>query len=274
MRLPMLALALSSAVAAAGPSPRPLKWDPRVDLPVVGVTLAAWVSSEFVFKAQLAPAACHWCVPNAFDTAVRRVFNPALTPSAFGVAGPDTASNVLLGLVPASMLGLDALLAWRDGTVGGLGADLTVIAEAVLVSICLNQAVKFFVGRARPYTIGASAAQLDVPGKADHDLSFFSGHTTFVFAAVAATATVAQLRGYRLGWLAWAIGVPLATTTAVLRLAADKHWASDVLVGLAVGAGVGVGLPLLFHRGADEGEGGPRLTLAPAPGGVALAGTF
>ena len=64
--------------------------------------------------------------------------------------------------------------------------------------------------------------------------------------------------------------VPMATATAVLRLAADKHWATDVLTGLVLGAAVGVGVPLLLHGK----EGGPRVQLAPMPGGLAVAGRF
>jgi membrane-associated phospholipid phosphatase len=118
--------------------------------------------------------------------------------------------------------------------------------------------------------VGASAELLNVSNQSDQDLSFFSGHSSFVFAAVAATGVVATLRNYRLGWLAWVVGVPLAAATAVLRLAADKHWASDVLTGLAIGALVGAGMPLLFHGV----EGGPQVQVAPMPGGLAVSGRF
>lgn len=256
--------------AAPAPAPARLRWDPRIDLPVVGVGLTVWLGSEFALKSPLAPKACRWCETNAFDTAVRQVFNPSLAPSGYGLSGADAASNVLLVVTPLGMLGLDAILAWQSGGLDGFAADATIIAEAALIAMCLNQGVKFAVGRARPYTVGATAEQLAVPGQSDHFLSFFSGHTTFVFAAVAATGAVATLRGYRLGWLSWAIGVPLATATGILRLAADKHWATDVITGLGVGFGLGLGIPLLFHGR----ENGPQVTLAPMPGGVALAGRF
>lgn len=270
----MLALTLSvmlaqSPLVSLGSAPR-LKWDPRLDLPVVGVTLAGWLVTETALKPALAPRACRWCATNGFDTAVRSVFNPALTPSAYGYAAPDLASNVALVATPLAMLGLDALLSWRDGALHGYPVDVVIIAEATLIAMGLTQAAKFLVGRARPYTVGASAELLDVPGQADHDLSFFSGHTSFVTSAVAATGVVALLRGYRLGWLVWAVGVPLATATALLRLAADKHWASDVLMGAAVGVGVGLGVPLLFHGP----EGRPAVQVAPLPGGLALTGRF
>lgn len=38
-----------------------------------------------------------------------------------------------------------------------------------------------------------------------------------------------------------------ASATGVLRVVADKHWASDVLVGSAVGTATGLLFPLLLH---------------------------
>lgn len=268
--------AVPSSAPAAGASasgPAQLRWDPRIDLPVTGVLIASWLGTE-IAKPALAPAACRWCETNGFDTAVRRAFNPSLTPSASGVKPIATVSDIT-GFValPVSLLGLDALLSWREGTLlQTMPVDVVLVAEATFGALALTQLTKFLVGRARPYSIGASP-ELIASGSdpADSRLSFFSGHTTFSFALVTSAATVMTLRGYKYAWLAWAIGLPLASTTAVLRLAADKHWASDVLVGLVVGAGVGVGVPLLFH-----GRVNPKTTMrvVPLPNGLALTGTF
>lgn len=268
------AAAITPAAAAPEP-PRPatLKWDPRIDLPVTGVLMAAWLGTELA-KPSLAPAACRWCATNGFDTAVRSLFNPALEPSASGVKTIATVSD-MTGFValPISLLGLDALLAWRDGTLlETMPVDVVLVAEATFGALALTQLTKFLVGRARPYSIGAPP-ELIASGKdpADANLSFFSGHTSFSFAIATSAAMVMSLRGYRHAWVAWLVGIPLATTTAILRLAADKHWASDVLVGMLVGSAVGVGVPLLFH-----GRVNPKTTLRvmPMPNGVAFSGTF
>jgi len=71
----------------------------------------------------------------------------------------------------------------------------------------------------------------------------------------------------------------------VARVTADRHYASDDLVGIAVGFGTGYGLPWLLHyrHGASasvaSGSDAPRsLTLVPLAGsthgGLALAGLF
>ncbi len=254
-------------------TPQDLRWDPRIDIPVAGVLATGWVVSEFAVKKQLAPDECRWCATNGFDTAVRVAFNPSLSPSAEGIHGPHVASN-LIGFVgvPLAMLGIDALLSWRDGVfMKTFWADLVLILEATFTALDLNQATKFLVGRARPYTVGASAELLAQGSDlADNNLSFFSGHSTFTFALTASAATIAALRNYRNAWVLWVVGLPMAATTAILRLAADKHWASDILIGSAVGTAIGMLMPTLLH-----GRIGPiTARVTPISNGLAVSGRF
>jgi len=279
---PLALAALIATTAAADPAPYDLKWDPRIDGPVAGVLVGGWLVSEAALKKPLAPTTCHWCETNAFDTSIRRIFNPSLTPSAFGIAGPDMASNLVgFGALPIGLLLLDGLWSYRaDARWDTTAVDVLLILEATFSAQLLNQVTKFLVARARPYTIGADPALLaSAKDPLDHNLSFFSGHSTFAFALAAAAGTVASLRGYRFAWITWAVGMSLATTTAILRLAADKHWASDVIVGALVGSAVGVGVPLLFHgrQQAAAGSGasqGQALQLGISPMGFSVAGTF
>lgn len=271
----MLALALTLSLAAAPEEAGPyrLAWDPRIDLPVTATLGAGWLLSEFVFKKQLAPAACRWCEPNAFDTGVRSAFNPGLVPSESGVTAPACVSDVLaFAGIPVAMLGLDALLSWRDGVfVEAFWVDAVLILEAAMVAQVLNQVVKFSVARARPYAVGASPELLaGAHDPADHNLSFFSGHATWTFALATATATVVGLRGYRHAWVAWLVGVPLAATTAILRVAADKHWTTDVLLGAIVGSAAGILIPGLLHRRVGPLD----VQVSAMPNGVAVAGRF
>lgn len=254
-------------------APEPLRWEPRADIPISGALTAGWLLSEFAFKKELAAPRCRWCVTNGFDTAVRSVFNPGLTPSAQGIAGPDLASN-LIGFVgvPLVALGLDGLLAWKAGAFWETyPIDFLLIVEAMLVAQGINQSIKFAAARGRPYTVGASPELLaQAKDVNDHNLSFFSGHSSFVFALVAGAANVAELRGYRHSWLIWAVGLPLAAATAVLRVAADKHWTSDVLLGTAVGMATGVLVPRLLHSRL----GPVNLRLTPMGNGLGVAGQF
>ena len=54
------------------------------------------------------------------------------------------------------------------------------------------------------------------------------------------------------------------------RMAADQHYLTDVLVGAAVGAGIGVGMPLWLHGREDRqpGERASSVKVLPLPLGV------
>lgn len=266
-------IVLAAMLMQAPAAPQKLRWEPRVDIPVTGVLVSGWLLSEFAFKKQLAPDQCRWCTTNGFDTAVRSLFNPTLSPSADGIQPAHVASN-LIGFVglPLAMVGMDALFAWRDGVfMDAFWVDLVLVLEATFSALGVNQAVKFLVGRARPYTINATPELLaEGHDPADNNLSFFSGHATFTFALAASAATIASLRGYRNAWVFWAVGLPLAATTAILRLAADKHWTTDILLGTAIGTATGILMPTLLH-----GRIGPiTARVTPLANGLAVSGRF
>jgi membrane-associated phospholipid phosphatase len=101
-------------------------------------------------------------------------------------------------------------------------------------------------------------------------MSFFSGHTTWAFALAASSGTVASMRGYELAPVVWAVGLPLAAATGYLRIAADRHYLSDVLVGAAVGTAVGIGFPRLMHGRQPELSVGASAS----PAAITVAGRF
>ncbi|MDB4987793.1 MAG: hypothetical protein JWN04_2971, partial [Myxococcaceae bacterium] len=68
--------------------------------------------------------------------------------------------------------------------------------------------------------------------------------------------------------LIWALGVPLAALTGYLRLAADKHYFTDVLTGALVGSAVGFLVPWLHTHVHDSHA--PAVSLAP-PGMLSIS---
>lgn len=78
--------------------------------------------------------------------------------------------------------------------------------------------------------------------------SFPGGHNGLSFAVAAAGGTVATLRGCRLAPLVWIVGGAIGFVTTYLRMAADRHYFTDLTAGAALGIGTGIGIPLLFHR--------------------------
>jgi membrane-associated phospholipid phosphatase len=132
---------------------------------------------------------------------------------------------------------------WRKPRVTAAGADLV---DAQIVNAVLTQGVKYATDRRRPDG-GARA--------------FPSGHTSATFA----TAEVLREHfGWKLGAPAYAIG----TYVSVSRLVDNKHWASDVVFGTAIG--------IVSGRAASVGHVPRRVSIAPSvlPGGVAVFGSF
>jgi membrane-associated phospholipid phosphatase len=73
---------------------------------------------------------------------------------------------------------------------------------------------------------------------------------------------------------ATALGV--GAVTASLRVASDRHYGSDVIVGAGIGLGVGWLMPTLLHYTVIESPAG-TLQVVPAvigSHGLALAGAF
>ena len=256
-----------SASRGATAEPRPLAYDLDVDGPVTLVGATLWITSEAT-KDTLAPSACRWCATNGLDLGVRDALR-------WGDAkGADMASNVIgFAIGPAAVLGATAIAAGRDRALRGFLVDALVIAEAVVVAADVNQTVKLLAARDRPLMLARTPDELarKDPASDDH-LSFYSGHTTLAFSIVTAAGTVATMRGYRWAPLVWAVGAPFAFVTPWLRMAADKHWFTDVLVGAAAGAAIGFALPFLAHHPARVG--GATVRLVPQGAGAAVAGAW
>jgi len=111
--------------------------------------------------------------------------------------------------------------------------------EAIVASGAVTAFVKVASGRARPETNPADARDFVFArglrdGAAYQSLP--SGHTTAAFAfAAAVDAEWQRLSPRRPPWVAPVL-YSLATLTGLSRMYDDRHWASDVLLGGAVGA--------------------------------------
>lgn len=100
-----------------------------------------------------------------------------------------------------------------------------ITASAFGVSQLVNSIVKVTVRRKRP--------------NGENDFSFYSGHTTTAFTG-AGLVCLYQDIGSCLAMLG------LATSVGYLRIAADKHYFSDVVVGAGLGYAHGRFIPMLI----------------------------
>jgi membrane-associated phospholipid phosphatase len=263
----MTALLLASLLAAA---PHPLTVSPAADGAVTGIAAAGWAGLNLLAPV-LAPQTCHWCDRGADGEETLDPLDRLGTQLIAEDRGlPSLASNVLVGTLPIAVGAADWGMAGQDRA--RFGEDLLMIGEVVALQGLLNSCLKYAFARQRPY---AHLGLAEDGPSLDDNVSFYSGHTSTVFALVAAAATVATLRGYSgAGWV-WGLGLPVASVVGLLRVAAGMHYATDVIAGALIGALVGVAVPVLLHPRVAQSDGGvPALGRRSAPVQFGLGFSF
>ena len=254
-----------------------------VELPTLG-GLAAVVVGFRLLRDGLEPSSCRLCdssVPgrvNAIDGWFRSELKHSDTRPA------NVVSYVLaFGLAPVSAAGLTILAAHADHRDGEDLVNVVAIAEGGFGAMLATEVLEFSTLRMRPYVhaIEDPAERDRVIAQTGAFHSFPAGHVVETFGLAAASGVVASRRGYRLAPLVWGVGLTLGVATAYTRIAADRHYFTDVLAGAAIGTVVGSGIPLLFHPLApgDTGAASARLTkLAVVPSShgamIGFGGTF
>ena len=172
----------------------------------------------------------------------------------------DVASDVLAVAVGGSAVFVGTWeAARRETSWRPVLEDLLILSEAMAWSSAINLNVRAERVHPRPFVYGtkAPAAERAEPQAAG---SFYSGHASEAFVGAVYLATVYPLRHPEFehrGWL-WAGSLAAATTAATVRVAAGKHFPSDVLAGAAMGSLIGLGFVQL-HRPGGLGLWGTEL---------------
>jgi membrane-associated phospholipid phosphatase len=262
----------ASAVAEVPPSPQMRSFG-AADAVVTGASLG-WAAYQ-----RLRPSgswSCRWCDSrDGRDTlwSVDRRVRDALRWRDRNKA--DRISNALLGtsfLVPVAFFG-------TSGQTAALN-DGALVAESTVVTMALAQTSKKFFHRPRPFVHRGDPPLGSDPNAEGSHGSFFSGHASTTFALAVSTGTIALLRNQKNAGWALGTGLTIAATTSYLRIAAERHYFSDVVVGALVGSAVGWLVPHL-HRpssasapatpaSSPAGRSAPSFTLPVA--GTAFAG--
>lgn len=152
-------------------------------------------------------------------------------------------SNLMAhGIVPGGVWGLAIAAGLRGG--GGPLADVLIAHEAAVYAGTLSQLAKLAFRRQRPFS--RFTPPTDAARHPDDDnLSFFSSHTAITSAFAFAVAEIANRRAVRTPLTL--LLAACAGFTGYLRIAADRHYLSDVITGALVGASVGTWGPRLLH---------------------------
>jgi membrane-associated phospholipid phosphatase len=215
-----------------------------------------WLTQEFLLKDQLSPSDCRWCNPPGFDKSA----HDAIVWNDVKRAG---VLSTIDAYILAPVVGVTLLyFSDKDASWARLIDDILPVAETVAVSQLFVVALKIGTARQRPY---AYYGDPHYASTNEDNLSFPSGHASLGFAITASAGIICHWRHYWTEPYVWGTGIALSLSTEYLRMAADKHWMSDVLVGGFVGIGAGLLIPRLMRR---------DIVIAPVPGGAAVVGQF
>lgn len=262
-----------------------VRWDPawqRFELGNyigTGVLLAATVGSLAI-----PPVEDRWLQKNTFDVSARNALRLTTT------AGRNTArdaSDIML-VVSTNWLLVDTLIvAWWGHDAGDVAWEVALMSvEALAFDNAINGLVSALSSRQRPYgddCVGGSEAELSDCRTSKRYRSFFSGHASTAFTSAGLTcmhhAHLPLYGGGAPDVFACASAFGVAAGTAVLRVVADQHWTSDILVGSAFGTFSGLFIPWVFHYRTGKlsekrNRAAASFLLTPTPTGASITGAF
>lgn len=121
--------------------------------------------------------------------------------------------------------------------------------EAIALGGVVTSAIKYVVGRARPYAIVADGDEFaPFRGYKEDWSSMPSGHTTVAFAAASAFSAELGRSRPRAARIVRPLLYAGAVAIGASRMYEDRHWASDVIVGAGVGTFIGRRVVAHAHR--------------------------
>jgi membrane-associated phospholipid phosphatase len=184
----------------------------------------------------------HWQGPILFDTAVRdtiRVNDPEARKTYRAVGDWTYRFSPLLPLIDVVVV---SAIGHRDKkltrNLGGM------LAEAYSYSGLMSFVSTELSARQRPYSDCSAGRECDTQ-------SFYSGHSTIAATGaglMCANHTRIALYGHPvLDIGACVLASANAMVTAVTRLNADRHYATDVIAGTGLGFAFGYAVPVLLH---------------------------
>jgi len=153
----------------------------------------------------------------------------------------DFADALSTATVAAAIAGPVLYEALDRGLSTALAEDMVVLAEALAVNGALVTLAKSTFQRPIPRVYA------EPPGTAANSRSFYSGHTSTVFAALAVEAQSASARHGGAPWL-WAAVIAIGGSVALERVLAGYHFPTDVIAGALIGTATGLAVTWLHAR--------------------------
>jgi membrane-associated phospholipid phosphatase len=114
--------------------------------------------------------------------------------------------------------------------------------ESIFIASATATVARGILGRSRPFVTADSDAYHYKPGRGFRELKYRaypSIHAAAAFATAAALTAETARHSRRAAWIVGPLGYSFASLPGLSRMYDDKHWASDVLMGAALGTVTG-----------------------------------
>lgn len=152
--------------------------------------------------------------------------------------------------------------------------------ESIFIASATATVVRGILGRSRPFVTRDSDAYDYKPGKGFGELryrAYPSIHAAASFATAAAVTAETHRHSKGTAWVVGPVAYALASAPGLARMYVDKHWASDVVMGAALGAVSGWATVRYHHHRPgnrlDKVFLGRPSPVAAADGGLGLVWT-
>lgn len=266
----------------------PLKWDPSWSRFTAGdVIVTGLLGTAGLVGAIIPPIRSNRkSGPILFDEEAR---NFVRIDEVSGRFSARDASDSILSLLITYPIFIDSMATawWLRGNASVARQMALIDLEAMAISVGVQGLTNVIAARERPYGVDCGVR---IPGEINDCTrsrryrSFFSGHSAQAFTAAGLICYHhMQLRLLGPGpadAISCISGLVAAGSVATLRMAADMHYASDVLIGGAVGTLIGLGVPFMHYHGGlptlelSKRKGDTTVSLVPAGMGLSLTGQF
>jgi hypothetical protein len=244
------------------------------------------------------PKRANWTGGILFDNWARKEF-VAHSPSLQGFAATYSDNMMLASMAVPFAVDVYIVSLGVHQNVDVTGQMFMINLQSLAFTGFLSVLAEHAVGRQRPYVqdcasdghvYNADGQRLlnSCSGPGDNQ-SFYSGHSAITATMAGLTCAHHQhlpLYGGGAADLApCLVMISASLTTGLARLMADKHWASDVVLGWSIGTFSGYVLPSVLHYGFGHGQAVgaihvgelsmvPTAQVYPRGGGLGMVGTF
>jgi hypothetical protein len=218
----------------------------RASIPEYLFAAGATAGTLYIERANGKPEKANWTARNDFDEGIRDALRLG-NRDARDVA--HMTSNILMAsMIAAPVVESFAVHGVRDSHWDVMWQTQMINLESFTFTGLVSSVMQNFIARERPFVRNCA---FGVCEGIQENRSMPSGHVAFGFAGAGLLCTHHKYQNYynsqTTDTAICASGLAVATLDGLLRIVSDRHYATDVLAGTAIGLFSGFILPRIFH---------------------------